>query len=149
MIRELEFEDISADYFRFLCQLSGEEKKDEKILMTTLCARARFRFWCKYEDNHDHQVFIYEHEGNIIGTATVLVENKLLHYGSRVGHIEDVVVDKETRLSGIGKQLIEKCVEFSRQRDCYKVILDCGDHNVPFYESCGFKEAEGCMRLDL
>jgi len=149
MIRELAFNDITGDYFKLLCQLSGEEKEDNKFIMTSMHARARFRFWCSYGENNDHQVFVYEHEGKVVATATILVENKLLHYGSRVGHIEDVVVDKETRLSGVGKQLINSCVEFSKQKDCYKVILDCGEHNIEFYESCGFRAAEGCMRLDI
>ena len=141
MIRELEVVDVDEKYFKLLCQLSGEEKSyNWQAVMT---------FWLKYEDNDDHQVFVYEREGEVLGTATILVENKLLHYGSRVGHIEDVVVDQNKRLSGVGKALIEKCVEFAKEKCCYKVILDCGEHNVEFYESCGFRAAEGCMRLDL
>ena len=141
MIRELGVADVDEKYFKLLCQLSGEEKSyNWQAVMT---------FWLKYEDNDDHQVFVYEREGEVLGTATILVENKLLHYGSRVGHIEDVVVDQNKRLSGVGKALIEKCVEFAKEKCCYKVILDCGEHNVEFYESCGFRAAEGCMRLDL
>ena len=141
MIRELEVADVDKKYLKLLCQLSGEEKSyNWQAVMT---------FWLKYEDNDDHQVFVYEREGEVLGTATILVENKLLHYGSRVGHIEDVVVDQNKRLSGVGKALIERCVEFAKEKCCYKVILDCGEHNVAFYESCGFRAAEGCMRLDL
>ena len=141
MIRELEVTDIDERYFRLLCQLSGEESAYEWQTAMT--------FWLKYEDNDDHQVFVYEQEGEILGTATILVENKLLHYGSRVGHVEDVVVTREQKKKGIGKALIEECVKFAKEKDCYKVILDCGDHNIAFYESCGFRVAEGCMRLDL
>jgi len=25
---------------------------------------------------------------------------------------------------------------------CYKIILDCSEKNVPFYEKCGFKKKE-------
>jgi len=143
MIRELKRGDITAEYFKLLCQLSGEERTKVNFWEQSVI------FWAGYKNNTDHQIFVYEHEYNVVGTATVLVENKLLHYGSSVGHIEDVVVDKDTRLSGVGKQLIERCVEFSKDKGCYKVILDCGDHNIPFYEACGFRVAEGCMRLDL
>jgi len=144
MIRELKFDDIDKKYFKLLCQLSGEEKSYKFMFW-----QAIMTFWLKYEGNNDHQVFVYEREGEVLGTATILVENKLLHYGSRVGHIEDVVVDQNKRLGGVGKELIQKCVEFAEERLCYKVILDCGEHNVAFYESCGFRAAEGCMRLDL
>lgn len=25
---------------------------------------------------------------------------------------------------------------------CYKIILDCGEHNVAFYEKCGLRKKE-------
>jgi len=141
MIRELELLDVGDEYMQLLCQLSGE-KKDFKWDDIT-------GFWLKYENNDDHQTFIFEHENRIVGTATVLIENKLLHYGSKVGHIEDVVVDKRLRMSGVGKNLIQKCVEFCRRESCYKAILDCSQENVPFYESCGFTHYENCMRINF
>ena len=141
MPRELEILDLDDDYFKLLCQLSGKPQELNWISCSI--------FWLKYSNNDDHQTFVYEHEGRIIGTATILVENKLLHYGSCVGHIEDVVVDKNSRLSGVGKELVKACVDFGRYKKCYKVILDCSKENIPFYEHCGFTFSENCMRIDL
>tara|TARA_R100000808_G_C2100681_1_gene117844 strand:+ start:148 stop:582 length:435 start_codon:yes stop_codon:yes gene_type:complete len=141
MIRELEITDIDEFYMKLMCQLSGE-KKEYRWQNIAL-------FWLKYEGNDYHQTFVYEDEGRVVGTATVLIEHKLLHYGSRVGHIEDVVVDKNTRKSGIGKELIKACVDFCRYNKCYKAILDCSEENIPFYEKCGFTFAENCMRINL
>ena len=141
MIRELETLDLDDNYFNLLCQLSG---KPQELHWETYSI-----FWLKYSNNDDHQAFVYEYEGRVIGTATVLIENKLLHYGSRVGHIEDVVVDKNIRKSGVGRELVKACVRFGRYKECYKVILDCSKENVPFYEGCGFTFSENCMRIDL
>ena len=141
MIRDLELLDIDDDYMELLCQLSG---KNKQIKWQTAMA-----FWLKYEDNDDHQTFVFEHDNNIIGTSTVVVGNKLLHYGSRVGHIEDVVVDNESRLSGVGKRLINACLDFCKEKSCYKAILDCSEDNIPFYEACGFKHNENCMRFNF
>ena len=141
MIRGLELLDINDDYMELLCQLSGKNKQIKWQTAMT--------FWLKYEDNDDHQTFVFEGSGNIVGTATVLIENKLLHCGSKVGHIEDVVVDNQTRMSGIGKRLIQKCVDFCRENMCYKAILDCSKENIPFYESCGFTHHENCMRINF
>jgi glucosamine-phosphate N-acetyltransferase len=141
MIRDLEITDINADYMRLLCQLSGKEKEYK--------LQDSAEFWLRYKNNKDHQTFVYEDGGRIIGTATVLVEHKLLHYGSRVGHIEDVVINQDCRHSGIGKMLIEACLEFCRSNKCYKAILDCSKENIPFYEKCGFRFTENCMRIDL
>lgn len=85
----------------------------------------------------------------IVGCCTLLVENKIIHNGGKVGHIEDVTVDSLYRGKGIGKQLIDYCVKVARDQKCYKVILDCDEKNVGFYEKCGFKTHGVCMRIDL
>lgn len=147
MIRELELLDITEDYFKLLCQLSGNPKETSRWSYADVVLVSSF--WLKYEDNEYHQTFVYEDENRVIGTATVLIEHKLLHYGSRVGHIEDVVVDKNSRLYGVGQGLIKACVDFCRYNNCYKAILDCSEENVSFYEKCGFTFAENCMRINL
>ena len=99
--------------------------------------------------NENHITFVAVTDGEIVGTASVLIERKMLHHGSKVGHIEDVVVDSNQRISGIGKELIKKCVEQCRYKGCYKAILDCSDENIPFYEACDFFKAENCMRMNF
>jgi glucosamine-phosphate N-acetyltransferase len=78
-------------------------------------------------------------EAKIIGTATLLIEPKLIHNISKVGHIEDVVVDKNYRSHGIGKLMLDNLKNKAELMDCYKVILDCDEKNVGFYVKCGFK----------
>ena len=144
MIRELCKEDITSEYFELLTQLSGTFDAEENLWL------AITNFWIWYEGQRDsYKVFVYEKEGKIEGSASVFIENKLLHCGSKVGHIEDVVVNKNKRLKGVGKLLIESCVDYSKRKGCYKVILDCAEHNIAFYESCGFSVSCSCMRVDL
>lgn len=71
--------------------------------------------------------------------ATLLIEHKLLHNARSVGHIEDVVVDKESRGRGYGKVLIRFLVAMAQKQNCYKVILDCSDNNIGFYKQCGLE----------
>lgn len=85
----------------------------------------------------------------IVGIATLFIERKIIHNASAVGHIEDVVVDENYRNNGIGKILIDACIEKARKIDCYKVILDCSESYVKFYQKCGFYPAGICMRLDV
>jgi len=94
-------------------------------------------------------IYVIEDNNSILGISSILIEQKFIHNGGRVGHIEDVVVDKKSRGLGVGKMLIEKCVEKAKQEGCYKVILDCDRKNVGFYTKCGFHEKGICMRLDL
>ena len=73
-----------------------------------------------------------------MGTGTLFVEQKFIHSGGLAGHIEDVVVDSTIRGRGLGRIIIEKLKRIAFEAGCYKVILDCVDKNVPFYEKCGF-----------
>jgi len=72
----------------------------------------------------------------IVASATVIIEQKLIHDMGRVGHIEDVVVSHTVRGSGIGKMIVNKCIDYAKKRGCYKCILDCSEENVGFYKKC-------------
>jgi glucosamine-phosphate N-acetyltransferase len=38
--------------------------------------------------------------------------------------------------------VIDALLTYAKQAGCYKVILDCGEANVAFYEKCGLKRKE-------
>ena len=99
--------------------------------------------------NPNYYIYVAEKDGKIIGMASIFIEQKFIHSGGRVGHIEDVVVDSNYRKLNIGKMLIEKCIETSKMRDCYKVILDCDKSNLPFYQKCGFIEYGVSMKINF
>ena len=44
-------------------------------------------------------------------------------------------------------RVIEQLVHLGKELGCYKVILDCSQKNVPFYEKCGFKVKEVQMAV--
>jgi glucosamine-phosphate N-acetyltransferase len=91
--------------------------------------------------NIHHRLYVIESfEGDVIGCATLLIERKLIHNCSKVGHIEDVIVAEEYRGVGYGKVLIKYLIAKAIEEGCYKVILNCMDEVRPFYESCGFRE---------
>ena len=99
------------------------------------------------KNNKIHHIFVYELEDKIVGMATLFVEQKFIHSGKCVGHIEDVVVSEKYRGMGIGKLLVEKCVQLAKENNCYKVILDCDDKNVPFYSKLGFSKFGNSMKI--
>lgn len=98
---------------------------------------------------HNVKTIIYLQENKIVGTASYFVELKFLHNGGKVMHIEDVVVNDEYKSLGIGKKLILYLTGLAKNAKCYKIILDCSEKNVGFYEKCGFKRRELQMRKDL
>lgn len=81
-------------------------------------------------------------QGKLVGAATLLLEEKFIHGCGKCGHVEDVVVSSSMRGKSLGLFLIEALVHMGEKLGCYKIILDCSDKNVPFYEKCGFTKKE-------
>jgi len=88
-------------------------------------------------------------DGRVVGTTTLVVEQKFIHGGGLVGHIEDVAVRKGYEGRGVGGSLVRAAVEMAEGLACYKCILDCSDQLVGFYEKLGFRRHDVGMRIDL
>ena len=102
----------------------------------------------KIESNPNHIIAVAEFEGKIVGATTLLIEPKFIHQGGLVGHIEDVVVDKNYQGKKIGEKIMKYLLEIAQKRRCYKTILDCTDDVKKFYEKLGFKHTANEMRYD-
>ena len=98
--------------------------------------------------NPDHIIHVAEENGKIVGSTTLLIEQKFIHNGGRVGHIEDVVVSKEFEGRGIGIKLVTSLLKKAKEMECYKTILDCEEKLIPFYERIGFKQESNQMRYN-
>lgn len=99
--------------------------------------------------NKTHRVLVALRGGAVVGTASLLVEQKFIHGGCRVGHIEDVAVDMKAQRAGVGTKLVRRAVSVARRAGCYRCVLDCSDSVAPFYERMGFKRHGLEMRLEL
>ncbi len=107
------------------------------------------RILLKINSQNGHVYVAQKKDGEIIGAATLLIEQKFIREGGRVGHVEDVATRAGYEGKGIGRTIMAKLIEEAKRYGCYKVILDCSDKNTPFYEKAGFRRYENCMRLDL
>lgn len=93
--------------------------------------------------------FVARAGDRVVGTATLLIEQKFYHHGGRAGHIEDVSVHRDYQGQGIGAALVRHAIEEARRTGCYKVILNCDDRVMPFYARLGFRRHNNGMRLDF
>lgn len=131
--RKLSENDYHLGYLELLSQLttvgeiSFEEFKNQFNLI---------------QQNPNHLIYVIEHNQRIIATGTLLIEPKFIHQLGRVGHIEDIVIDHYHRNQGLGQKLIQHLINIGQKLDCYKIILDCQDKLVPFYQSCGFNQKQ-------
>ncbi|GAX80408.1 hypothetical protein CEUSTIGMA_g7847.t1 [Chlamydomonas eustigma] len=134
-IRDLQRTDNHKGYLNLLAQLTSVGD------ISDLEFEERFN---ELETSRDYQVLVIEDTScsRVVGTATLLIERKFIHNCGKVAHVEDVVVDDAYRGKQLGKRLIEALIQASKATGCYKVILDCSEANVSFYEKCGLKRKE-------
>lgn len=69
-------------------------------------------------------------DGKIVASGTLVMERKFIRGCGKVGHLEDIVVDKALQGTGVGKKLINVLVELSESLGAYKVSLATGK---PYY----------------
>jgi len=143
-IREARQEDLQKilNLLHQLSPFSEEDKKaDIEILKQTLQ---------KIIQDENHYLCIFEYDDKLVGTGTLLIQMNLSHGGKSYGHIENIVVDEEHRKKGIGKKIINHLIEKTKEKSCYKVLLNCKKHNVHFYAKSGMQETgEVEIRLDF
>ena len=144
IIRELKEDDFSNGFFETLSNLTdvGKIRNDLKLAKEILK---------RIGNDRNYRIIIAEDKQNrqVIGTATLLIEQKFIHNGGKVGHIEDVVTRKGYEGKGIGKKIIEELIKIATENECYKVILDCNEKVMEFYEKMGFRKHAIMMRIDI
>ena len=139
IIREIEEDDLKNGFLETLDFLRNtgdlDKNKANEILK-------------KIKQNPDHIIHVAIDNKKIVGSTTLLIEQKFIHDGGLVGHIEDVVVRKDCERKGIGIKLVTSLLERAKEKNCYKTILDCKDDVKQFYERIGFKRESNGMRYD-
>jgi len=81
--------------------------------------------------------------GEIVGAASLIIEQKFIHSAASRGRIEDVVINSEYRGKQLGKLLVETMTLLGKYLGIYKISLECKDSNIGFYESFGYAKDIG------
>ena len=139
IVRELKKEDLWNGFLTSLDSLRMASDIDKNVAESV---------FSKIESNPYHIIAVAEFEGRVVGATTLLIEPKFIHKGGLVGHIEDVVVDKNYQGKKIGEKIMRYLLEVAQKNGCYKTILDCTDDVKKFYEKLGFKHTANEMRYD-
>lgn len=90
-------------------------------------------------DKIKSEIWVIEDNNKIIASASLFLEQKIIHECGVVGHLEDVVIDEKYRSIGLGKFIICKMVNIAKEKGCYKLIGDCKPELVEFYKKNGFE----------
>lgn len=138
--RPLKKEDYNNGYIELLQSLTVTgEWTEERFIRHVSCIN----------ENTSHEIWVgYDPDTNkLISTGTILWEPKIIHGGLCVAHIEDVAIIQSCQKMGYGKQLVCFLIQRSKSKPIYKIILDCSDTSVLFYEKCGFSKKGNQMEL--
>ena len=138
-IRKIEEGDLENGFTETLDFLSDTNKIDKNNIKEILK---------KIKQNPNHIIHVAIDDKKIVGSITLLIEQKFIHDGGLVGHIEDVVVRKDYEGKGVGIKLVTSMLERAKEKNCYKTILDCKDDVKQFYKRIGFKHQSNGMRYD-
>ena len=74
------------------------------------------RQWWNILDNDQYHYYVADQGGLVVGVASLIVINKLIRGGNRVGLIEDVAVSRHAGSRGVGTMLIEKLKELAIEK---------------------------------
>ena len=129
IFRKLEESDYHKNYLQLLAQLTevGKITPDE---FTIILAKIKSQIWV-FEDTAANK---------IVASASIFLEQKIIHGGGIVAHLEDVVVDEGYRGNQLGQKLIANIVEKARESGAYKIIADCKTELLSFYSKNGFEK---------
>ena len=128
IFRKLEELDYHKNYLDLLSQLTqvGHISPEE---FSNILAKIQSQIWV-FEDTAAKK---------IVASASIFLEQKIIHGGGIVAHLEDVVVDQSYRSNQLGKKLIANIVEKARESGAYKIIADCKTELLSFYSKNGFE----------
>jgi len=133
LVRPLQLGDRDRGYLQLLQQLTTVGEVGAGQWET--------RFRGLQQRRHTYYITVLEDQltGQIVGTVSLVVEQKFIHSCGQVGRVEDVVVSSDHRGRQLGKFLVALAVALAANLHCYKVTLNCKDNMVKFYGGLGFR----------
>ena len=133
-IRKLELSDFDRNFNNLLSQLTecpeitkGEFEKQFSNL------------------SNKNLHLVIEKNNKIIAFGTLIIDFKFYRNCKNIGHIEDIVVDKNERGKGLSKIILSKLMDYGLDNNCYKFILNCKNEYINFYKKIGFWENGNMM----
>jgi GNAT superfamily N-acetyltransferase len=74
----------------------------------------------------DGEVFVADHDGEIVGICTVTLDIESVRFGQRAW-VEDLAVHPDHRSAGHGKALLDAAKDWGRERGASHLELDSGE----------------------
>lgn len=90
------------------------------------------------------EILVLKDEGQILGMVSLLYSISTA-LGGKVAILEDMIIQKDHRQQGLGKELLGKAIRFSKERNCLRLTLLTDFNNdaaINFYQHFGFRKSD-------
>lgn len=97
----------------------------------------------QYLDEKDKEIIIAEQSPKIIGLVSIMLLPRLNRTKLEL-YIPELVVLEDHRGLGVGKSLMESCVNTARKKKCFRIRLESGNQRKGahlFYKKIGFEQS--------
>ena len=135
LIRKLNHKDYN-NYYSLINQLK-----------TTSFSKKEFKNTLKKIKKGNSEIWVLVENNIFLGSCTIIFEYKFIHNNSKIAHIEDLIINNQYRSKGMGKILLNHLINYAKNKECYKIILNCDDKLVSYYEKNDFVKKSNGMAL--
>mmetsp|Transcript_16225 Transcript_16225/g.22637 ORF Transcript_16225/g.22637 Transcript_16225/m.22637 type:complete len:187 (-) Transcript_16225:583-1143(-) len=116
------------------------------IRNTIFVKEQHFPYEWDVDGRDENAIHLLAHDcrtGRPMGTVRLLLDD------DRVVTIQRVSVLKEFRSLGVGRKLMQFCVDHMKSIRVAKAVMGAQTHATRFYESLGFQVQEGCEEYNM
>ena len=105
----------------------------------------------KYVSDSDKQILIAEHDGNVAGMVSIILLSRLNQKNYEM-YIPELIVTEDYQNQGIGKELINSCINLAKEKKCHRIRLESGNQRKEshqFYKNLGFEQSALSFTFDM
>jgi len=88
-------------------------------------------------------IVVAQQDKKIVGVVSIIYLQRLNRVKTEM-YIPELIVTKKLRYLGIGKKLMQYCMELAKKKNCYRIRLESGNsrkESHKFYKSIGFEQS--------
>lgn len=144
-IRNAKFEDLEFIIEMLADDDLGSKREDFRIPIPESYVKA----FNEITSDKGQNLMVVQDNGVVIGTFQLSIIPYLTYQGRSRAQMEAVRVSSKYRGKGIGKKMIEWCLEFAHKQNCHVLQLTTDKKRpdaIRFYKSLGFIDSHEGMK---
>lgn len=104
-----------------------------------------------YLKDPDKEILVAKHDTDVVGMVCIMFLSRLNRDLVEM-YIPELVVTKSYQNQGVGKKLVNACIELAKKKKCHRIRLESGIQRKEshiFYKNLGFEQSALSFSKDL